>query len=186
MKGFKPRHNRPSEFFVYSVFGALVLTAGVWLWAQSSLSPDNPVPSLMMKIHGAAAMAALILLGALLNHIRRGWTAKKNRLSGVTLLAVILFLILTGYGLYYAGDEQLRAFISRSHTWIGFGLVLLIPGHVLLGRALRRKKRSRSNRDRPAYLLSKRNNLNGFHLPHPTRWTSVPWYNNSKRCGVIW
>ncbi len=83
-------------------------------------------------------MAAPIVLGALLNHIRRGWTAKKNRLSGVTLLV------------YYAGDEQLRAFISRSHTWIGFGLVLLIPGHVLLGRALRRKKSTRSNRDRRA------------------------------------
>ena len=154
MKGFKLRLNRLTEFFVYSIFGALVLTAGVWLWAQSSLSPDNPVPSLMMKIHGAAAMAALILLGALLNHIRRGWTAKKNRLSGVTLLAVILFLILTGYGLYYAGDEQLRAFISRSHTWIGCGLVLLIPGHVLLGRALRGKKRSRSNRDRRGACLA--------------------------------
>ena len=85
-------------------------------------------------------MAALILLGALLNHIRRGWTAGKNRRSGVTLLAVYLFLILTGYGLYYCGDEQLRTIISRSHTWIGFGLVILIPGHVLLGRALRRKK----------------------------------------------
>src|SRR5258708_5139954 len=103
-----------------------------------------------MKIHGATATPTPIVLGALLNHIRRGWTAKKNRLSGVTLLAVILFLILPGYGLYYAGDEQLRAFISRSHTWIGFGLVLLIPGHVLLGRALRRKKSTRSNRDRRA------------------------------------
>jgi membrane protein DedA with SNARE-associated domain len=154
MKGFKLRLNRLTEFFVYSIFGALVLTAGVWLWAQSSLSPDNPVPSLMMKIHGAAAMAALILLGALLSHIRRGWTTKKNRLSGVTLLTVILFLILTGYGLYYAGDEQLRAFISRSHTWIGFDLVLLIPGHVLLGRALRRKKRSRPNRDRRGACLA--------------------------------
>lgn len=143
MKGFKLRVNRLTAFFVYTIFGALLVTAGVWLWAQTNLSSDSAIPSLMMKIHGAAAMAALILLGTLFNHIRRGWTARKNRSSGVTLLAVYLFLISTGYGLYYCGDEQLRAIISRSHTWIGFGLVILIPGHVLLGRALRRKKRPR-------------------------------------------
>ncbi|HYZ73040.1 MAG TPA: hypothetical protein VE641_08165, partial [Chthoniobacterales bacterium] len=131
MKSFKLRLRRPTEFFVYSVFGMLLLTAAVWLWAQSNLSSDNPVPSLMMKLHGAAAMAALVLLGALIHHIRRGWTAKKNRVSGSILLAVILFLVITGYGLYYSGDEQLRSLVSRSHTWIGLGLVLLIPAHVL-------------------------------------------------------
>lgn len=139
------RLSRSTEFSVYIVFGTLLLTAGVWLWTQSGIGSDNPVPSLMMKIHGTAAMAALVLLGALLIHIRRGWIAKKNRRSGIVLLVTVLFLIVTGYGLYYAGDEQLRAWISRSHTWIGFGLVLLIPGHALLGRALRRNKPSRPN-----------------------------------------
>ena len=143
MKGFKLRLNLLTEFFVYTIFGALLITAGVWLWAQSNLGSESTVPSLTMKIHGAAAMAALILLGALLNHIRRGWTAGKNRSSGVTLATVYLFLILTGYGLYYCGDEQLRSIISRSHTWVGFVLVILIPGHVLLGRALRRRRRAR-------------------------------------------
>jgi hypothetical protein len=143
MKGFKLRLNLLTEFFVYTIFGALLITAGVWLWAQSNLRPESTIPSLPMKIHGAAAMAALILLGALLNHIRRGWVAGKNRSSGVTLVTVYLFLILTGYGLYYCGDEQLRSIISRSHTWIGFVLVILIPGHVLLGRALRRRRRAR-------------------------------------------
>jgi hypothetical protein len=84
MKDFKLRLNPLSELLVYLIFGTLLLTAGVWLWAQSNLSTDNPMPSLMMKIHGAAAMAALVLLGALIHHIRRGWTAKKNRLSGVS------------------------------------------------------------------------------------------------------
>lgn len=92
-------------------------------------------------------MAALVLLGALFNHIRRGWTAKKNRVSGMILLAVVLFLAVTGYGLYYSGDEQLRSLISKSHTWIGLGLVFLIPAHVLLGRAFRRKRRIRADRE---------------------------------------
>jgi cation transport ATPase len=146
MKDFKFRLNPLSELLVYLIFGTLLFTAGVWLWAQSNLSTDNPMPSLMMKIHGAAAMAALVLLGALIHHIRRGWTAKKNRLSGCILLAVVLFLVATGYGLYYSGDEQLRSLISRSHTWLGLGLVLLVPTHVLLGRALRWRRRTRSER----------------------------------------
>jgi hypothetical protein len=148
MKDFKLRLSLLSELFIYLIFGTLLLTAGVWLWAQSNLSTDDPLPSLMMKIHGAAAMAALVLLGTLITHFRRGWTAKKNRLSGSTLLAVIFFLVVTGYGLYYSGDEQLRSLISRSHTWIGLGLVLLIPTHVLLGRALRWRRRIRSEREK--------------------------------------
>ena len=148
MKDLKLRLNQLSELFVYLIFSTLLLTAGVWLWAQSNFSTDNPLPSLMMKIHGAAAMTALVLLGALIHHIRRGWTAKKNRLSGIILVAIVLFLVVTGYGLYYSGDEQLRSLISRSHTWIGLGLVLVIPTHVLLGRALRRKRCIRSDREK--------------------------------------
>jgi hypothetical protein len=94
----------------------------------------------MLKLHGAAAMVALILLGALINHMRKGWKARKNRSSGLTLMLVILFLVITGYGLYYAGDEQLRSLISQWHAWIGLGLFLLLPAHALIGHALRRKR----------------------------------------------
>jgi hypothetical protein len=110
------------------------------MWAQTSLDEGNQLSSFMLKLHGAAAMAALILLGALINHVRKGWKARKNRSSGITLLLAILFLVVTGYGLYYAGDEQLRSLISRWHTWIGLGVSLLIPAHVVIGRALRRKR----------------------------------------------
>jgi cation transport ATPase len=140
MKRSKLRLNPVTEFLVYLVFGVLLVTGVVWMWAQTSLDEGNQGSSLMMKLHGATAMAALILLGALINHVRKGWKARKNRSSGITLLLVILFLVVTGYGLYYAGDEQLRSLISRWHTWIGLGISLLIPAHVLIGRALRRKR----------------------------------------------
>jgi cation transport ATPase len=139
MKHSKLRLNPSTEFFVYLIFGLLLVTGVIWMWAQTSLDEGNQLSSFMLKLHGAAAMAALILLGALFNHVRKGWKARKNRSSGITLLLVILFLVVTGYGLYYAGDEQLRSLISHWHTWIGLGISLLIPAHVVIGRALRRK-----------------------------------------------
>jgi hypothetical protein len=140
MKRSKLRLSPLTEFSVYLVFGLLLVTGVVWMWAQSGLDDGSHVSSLMLKLHGAAAMVALILLGALINHMRKGWKARKNHPSGLTLMLVILFLVITGYGLYYAGDEQLRSLISQWHAWIGLALFLLLPVHALIGRAIRRKQ----------------------------------------------
>jgi len=147
MKRSKLWLNPVTEFLVYLAFGLLLATGAIWMWAQTSLDEGNQVSSFMLKLHGAAAMAALILLGALITHVRKGLRARKSRSSGITLLLVILFLVVTGYGLYYAGDEQLRSLISRWHAWIGLGISLLLPAHVMIGRALRGK---RSKRGQPA------------------------------------
>jgi cytochrome bd-type quinol oxidase subunit 2 len=140
MKRSKLRLNPLTEFLVCFVFGLLLVTGAIWMWAQTSLGEGNQIANLMLKLHGAVAMAALILLGALINHVRKGLKARKNRSSGIPLLAVILFLVVTGYGLYYAGDEQLRSLISRWHAWIGLGISLLLPVHIMIGRALRGKR----------------------------------------------
>ena len=144
MKRSKLRLSLFTEFFVYLVFGILLVTGIAWMVFQARLDEGNHVSSLMLKLHGGAAMISLILLGALINHMRKGWKSRKNRTSGLTLILAILFLVVTGYGLYYAGDEQLRTLISQWHSWVGLGIVLLLPAHVLIGRAFRRKsKRSR-------------------------------------------
>jgi lysylphosphatidylglycerol synthetase-like protein (DUF2156 family) len=144
MKRSKLRLSLFAEFFVYLVFGILLVTGIAWMVFQARLDEGNHVSSLMLKLHGGAAVVSLILFGALINHVRKGWKSRKNRTSGLTLILAILFLVVTGYGLYYAGDEQLRTLISQWHSWVGLGIVLLLPAHVLIGRAFRRKsKRSR-------------------------------------------
>jgi hypothetical protein len=144
MKRSKLRLSLFTEFFVYLVFGILLVTGIAWMVFQARLDEGNHVSSLMLKLHGGAAVVSLILFGALINHVRKGWKSRKNRTSGLTLILAILFLVVTGYGLYYAGDEQLRTLISQWHSWVGLGIVLLLPAHVLIGRAFRRKsKRSR-------------------------------------------
>jgi len=128
--------------FVYLVFGVLFLTGTAWMFAQTKLDNERweHFPTLLLKIHGAAAMIALILLGYLLNHIRIGWEIRKNQTSGTTLVLVYLFLTVTGYGLYYASDENFRTLISQWHSWIGLGVLILLAVHVLIGRTIRLKR----------------------------------------------
>ena len=134
------RLNRPFKALVYLSFALLLLTGAWWMVAQGRLADEGweTLPRLLMKIHGAAAMLALLILGALTAHIRRGWKANANRLSGALLVAVNVFLIVTGYGLYYAGGEALREWLSRWHAWIGLVSGVLLPAHIVAGRLILR------------------------------------------------
>jgi hypothetical protein len=132
------RLSRPLQVVVYLSFSVLLVTGAGWMYAQGRLEEEGweAIPRLLMKIHGGGAMAALLVLGALTPHVKRAWKADKNRLSGVVLLAVNVFLIVTGYGLYYTGGEELRAWFSHWHAWIGLGLSVLLPAHVIAGRLI--------------------------------------------------
>jgi len=86
-------------------------------------------------------MATLVLVGSLLTaHVRFAWRANRNRLNGVVFIATLTFLTVTGYGLYYLGDERWRAFASWSHLIVGVLLPLLVLTHVLSGRRTRPHK----------------------------------------------
>ena len=91
-----------------------------------------------MKVHGGAAMAALVLIGMLLNvHVRFAWRAGRNRVNGSVFLSALAVLTISGYGLYYAGGERLRAWTSWIHLAVGLVLPILLLIHVLLGRKTR-------------------------------------------------
>lgn len=91
-----------------------------------------------MKIHGAAAMAILVLVGMLLTgHVRFAWRARRNRGNGSLFLSAFGILTVTGYGLYYAGGERLRAWTSWIHLAVGLALPLLLTLHIWLGKQTR-------------------------------------------------
>ena len=88
-----------------------------------------------MKLHGAAAMVALFLVGTLLNaHIRRALKARRNRGTGWAMIVVLAALVLSGYALYYIAGESDRPVWSTVHWIIGGTLPLLGVLHVVLGR----------------------------------------------------
>jgi glucose uptake protein GlcU len=91
-----------------------------------------------MKIHGAAAMAVLVLIGMLLSgHVRFAWRARRNRANGSVFLSAFAVLTITGYGLYYAGGEMLREWTSWIHLALGLALPILLLIHIFLGRRTR-------------------------------------------------
>ncbi len=129
----------------YACFGVLILTGLGWLYFHYFLSVTtdfgqvpHPLEVWWLKLHGLVAMAALIIFGSLMPiHIRRAWHHRKNRGSGAVMVAAMIVLTLTGYGLYYIGGEELRPFISWAHWTLGSALMLMLMGHIALGRRAR-------------------------------------------------
>ena len=124
---------------VYSVAAALFVTGAAWLAADAL--KDGPsgdawqeIGANLLMVHGGAAMAMLMVLGALIPvHIRRGWRARKNRVSGGAMVTLNALLIPTAFGLYYCGSELMRPWISDAHIAAGFALAALIVIHPLIG-----------------------------------------------------
>jgi hypothetical protein len=121
----------------YAISVLLWLTGAVWLYFRYAMDAQeefgfqsHPSQSVVLQIHGAVAIGFCIILGSSLYHIRPGWKKKLQRLSGVLLLTVCAILILTGWGLYYLGDEQIRNLTSLTHSLLGVFLPVLIFFHV--------------------------------------------------------
>jgi hypothetical protein len=114
---------RIQRWLVYASSALLVITGLAWAFVHYFGDAAG--------LDSRAAMAALIVIGALLpHHVPGGWTAKLNRKSGVTTLVVASMLVLTGYLLYYTGDETYREFASYFHLGAGLAFAALLIFHI--------------------------------------------------------
>jgi hypothetical protein len=157
---FTMRHPRPDSIrlkalqrsFLYAVLALLFLSGVTWAyWNYLAASPGDfeaSAKAWAMKIHGAAAMAVLVLIGMLVTgHVRFAWRARRNRANGSVFLSAFAVLTITGYGLYYAGGERLRAWTSWIHLAVGLALPVLLLIHIFLGRRTRHAGRLRTRLD---------------------------------------
>ncbi len=146
-----PMHlSRWHERWLYAIAAWIFLSGLGWLtdhylFGGSAEFGDAHAASepLWLRLHGAAAMAGLVVFGSLLpGHIARAWRLRANHRSGLFMLGLMLLLVLTGYALYYFGDEETRPWISMVHWLAGIvaGVGLLL--HVRLGKRLMRKPRA--------------------------------------------
>jgi hypothetical protein len=130
------------EWLVYLSIGLLTATGLVWLWldkfgkVEGEFGPEqNPALPWLLSTHGVLAYAFLIVAAMLVPvHMRLGWNALRNRVSGLTLVAIGLFLAATGLLLYYATAEGLRGASSTIHWVVGLALPVLLAIHVIRGR----------------------------------------------------
>ncbi len=130
---------------LYAAFAVLLISGLLWLGFHYFISikgefgdAHHPLEVWWLKLHGLAAMLALIVFGSLMpGHIRNAWRHQKNRGSGGSMIALVLLLALSGYLLYYAGGEELRQLSSIAHWVIGLVMLPLLILHIVLGRRSR-------------------------------------------------
>lgn len=122
--------------------GALWLVFHYFLEAQGEFGPTpHPLEHWWLRLHGAAAMLALLVVGSLLPiHVRRGWHQRRNLRLGIALSSALLLLTLSGYALYYFGGEDARPWISVLHWGIGVLSPLVLIWHITSGRSQARPK----------------------------------------------
>lgn len=129
------RLSRRHRLYLYVIGGSLVGSGVAWLIAHYLLAAPSefgethhPSEPWWLRIHGAAVMGFLVLLGTILpGHVTRAWSLRKNRaqtvrknvITGTLMLSLVAALALTGYALYYCGDEDLRPYISTGHWLVG-------------------------------------------------------------------
>ena len=137
--------------WLYSAFSVLYFS-GIWWCILRYLNPAERfyddsqfLKTWSLKVHGAAAMLALILLGTLIpTHIKKGWLKGINRLSGSVFIGVNVILIFTGYGLYYFGGEISRGIVHWLHIVLGIAFPGFLIGHILKGRSLQKSHLKKS------------------------------------------
>ena len=118
----------------------LFLSGALWLLTDrlkqlSSGEMWSRMSTSLLMLHGAGAMVMLVLFGGLLPfHVRVGWRRKRNRATGTVMLAANAALIVTAFGLYYAGAEPVRDWASTVHTGVGLALPALLVLHIVRGR----------------------------------------------------
>ena len=124
-------HGAFAVLFLTGVAWAVLSGALNWPGYHGNMERAEIVP-VLLDIHGAAAMVALIVLGSLVpQHIKLAWKGQLNRLTGALMILTQTLLVGTGYGLYYAGDTGWREWSHSLHLTLGLAFPLVILGHIV-------------------------------------------------------
>ncbi len=92
----------------------------------------SPLEAWSLEAHGAFAFLALWVLGLLWGvHVVNGWRLQQRRWTGGVLLSIVAVLILSGYLLYYAGEDTVRPIVSAIHWVVGLGVLFAYLTHRL-------------------------------------------------------
>jgi hypothetical protein len=128
------------------ISGAVWLLVHYWLNPQDAASLSvSPAEPWSLKVHGAFAFLAVWTGGLMWGlHIVKAWRRRQHRWSGGTLIGALLLLIVSGYFLYYVGDERSRQILSLTH-WI---LGLFLPLAYLVHRLAKKTARQQSSAHR--------------------------------------
>jgi len=93
-----------------------------------------------LQFHGAAAFLMMLSFGFLLgSHLPYSWKTKHKRTSGIALILMPAFLMITAYLLYYIAEDTTREWVAYAHLAVGFSLPIVLTLHILT--KIRKKKK---------------------------------------------
>ena len=122
------------SFIVFSFFFCSLSGLAYFFYPELKTYIPISVSRFILAAHGISASFMLIALGLILPvHLKAGWLAKINRLSGVGQFFCLIALIVSGLLLYY-GSESLRDLTVLIHYVLGFLLIGLFLGHLFSRR----------------------------------------------------
>jgi hypothetical protein len=147
------------QAYLYGMGTVLILSGAMWLLFHyyvripGEFGPTlHPLEPWLLSIHGISAAGILIGFGSVMpGHVRRAWRAARNRITGSIFFGVMLALTITGYLLYYVGNETARSFLSIFHWGVGLGLPVLAGWHIWRGRVWRHIKMSENRAQASAH-----------------------------------
>ena len=93
---------------------------------------NHPLESVWLMLHGLTAAASLWLFGLLWGvHVETGWAVRWRRRSGGTLTGTLIFLAVSGYALYYIGNEEILDWTQIAHWGVGIAALAIFFIHYL-------------------------------------------------------
>jgi hypothetical protein len=128
-----PRWSR----ILFSVAFLLSLSTGLlwfsldrWGEIEGEFGPEkHPWLAFVPKIHGGGAFISLISIGMILSsHIPPGWRAGWSRKSGIFILLCVAMIVVSAWGLYYAGTDELR----EKLVWLHLAAGCLLPVSIVI------------------------------------------------------
>lgn len=112
--------------------GLLWVLMHYFLVSEGPFGPQaGPTELWSQRIHGAAAMVFLIVLGSLIPiHMVTGWKTRRKVPTALGVVIVNIILIVSGYGLYYFGGDLSRGSAHWSHIIAGIILPIALLFHL--------------------------------------------------------
>ena len=119
---------------------ALAASGGGWMavhwlhWPAASAPPMEGLPSpwepWLMRLHGAAMMVLLVVVGRVsATHAQRGWRLGLRRRGGLWMLGALATLACTGYLLFYWVPDDQRDLWGAAHGALGLAWVASLAWH---------------------------------------------------------
>lgn len=151
MSNISRKITKKYRYLLYLALSLSVISgSGFWLLRNFGMTEGDFGPEShflqypFLQIHGFAAFVMLMALGAIFtSHIPKTWYQKIAKKSGIGMIVLTTFSILSAYSLYYLVGEDWHTLLGNAHAVVGLSLPAFLILHITMARKLSKRKQKR-------------------------------------------